>query len=143
MKFPRFTKPLRNQFEFAPYASVLFVLLMLIALSSQLVHTPGVAIRLPQIAGLPGISGPTVVVAVDASGLLFFDGQVIEEAALKEALIREVRRATTPLTLIIEADKDTRNEVSLRLATLAGQTGFQEAVLAVRPPLPGGPPIPP
>lgn len=135
MKLPRNTKIFRGQLDAAPFASVTFVLLIFLLLSSRLAFTPGVRIELPEITQkLPGIVNPSVVVAVDRAGEFYYDGtRVKSEADLIKELNAAVRRSEVGLTLEIQADQSGRIEHLSRLLALANEVGFRSAHLALRP----------
>src|SRR5690348_7154256 len=102
MKFPRNARIFRGQFDAAPFASVFF-LLVIFAVLSSLVYTPGVRLRLPQAGGwtpqdgLPGVEGPTVSVAL-VTNRYYFQNQSIAEPELKHRLQEAVKQAPEPLT---------------------------------------------
>ncbi len=135
MRFRRTHKHFSGQLDAAPFAGVFFLLAIFLALSVNLVFTPGVSIRLPAANDLTGTPNPTVVVALDASGELYFANQVVSEGNLRARLREEVRQAREPLTLVIEADRDVKYEKLVRLAVLARDLGIKEALLATRPQL--------
>lgn len=135
MKFPRNTKLFRGQMDAAPYASVLFVFIMLLLVQSSLVFTPGISVRLPETLDLPGSINPKVVVTVDDTGHVYFENQISDEATLKDKLSVVRQRATDPLTLLIQADRATRYEVLVRLAMVAREAGIEDVLLATRPKL--------
>lgn len=137
MKFPRRSKPLSGQLDAAPFAGVFLLLLIFIALGANLVFTPGVPIQLPQAVDLEGTPNPTVVVAVGAGGQLFFDNQITTETELRGQLATAARASREPLTLVVEADKDVKYEMLVRLGLLAREAGIKDALLATRPPLSG------
>src|SRR5947209_18937323 len=101
MRFPRSIKPFRGQLEMAPFLSVLFLLAILLMFGSSLVFTPGIPIDLPESAELPGTANPTVAVAVDAEGHLYFENQIIDEPRLKEKLAAPVAQSKRPLGPVI------------------------------------------
>ena len=140
MKFPRNARMLRSQLDVAPFASVFF-LLVIFALLGSLVYTPGVQIRLPAADDLPGVETPTVAVAVDAEGRLYFRHQRIEERALAARLRAEAASTPEPLTLIIQADEAVTQASLIRLGLLARNAGITNGLLATLPRLitaPGG-----
>src|ERR1700753_1992818 len=99
MKFPRNARISRGQLDAAPFAGVLFCLLIFVLLSS-LVYTPGVPINLPEsITALPGVDGPAVAVAMDPNGQLYFQNQIIVATNLLKKLQAEVARQNEPVTL--------------------------------------------
>jgi biopolymer transport protein ExbD len=134
MRFPRSIKPFRGQLEMAPFLGVLFLLAVLLMFGSSLVFTPGVPIHLPETAELPGTSNPTVAVAVDADGRFYIHNQISDEARLKEKLQSAVDQSKEPLTLVIQADKDVKHGVLVRLELLARSVGLREVLIATRRP---------
>ena len=84
MRFPRNARILRSQLDAAPFAAVFFLLVMFMMLGS-LIYTPGarVELQLPHADGLAGTDKPTVSVAIDADGRLYYENQWIEEKALR------------------------------------------------------------
>ncbi len=133
MRFPRNKQIFRGQLDVAAFAGVFFILLIFVVLQSQLVFTPGVPIRLPEAEELPGVLGPTVIVAMDASGQCYFDNQLTSERFLQQSLAEAVQASRGPLTLVIQADKDVTREKIDRLGLLARRAGIKDAVLATRP----------
>lgn len=134
MRLPRNAKIFRGQLDVAPFAAVFFLLVIFLALSSKFVFHPGVRINLPDIGQpAPGTANRTVVVAIDAEGQLYFDGQDIAEADLLERLKQTTERARQPLTLVLQADRQSRLEVGLRVAEKARPLGFLEIVFGTLP----------
>jgi len=141
MKFPRNARMLRSQLDFAPFASVCFLLVIFVMLGS-LVYTPGVPIQLPVADGLPGTDKPTITVAVDASGGLYYLNQRIEERALTNRFREAVLSAAEPLTLVIRADKDVTEANLIRLGLLARDAGITNGLLVTLPRLISAPSAP-
>lgn len=134
MRFPRNAHILRSQLDAAPFAAVLFLLVIFMMLGS-LVYTPGarLELQLPQANGLPGTDKPTVSVAIDADGRLYYENQWIEESNLRRKLQEAVKKSAEPLALVVQADKAVSYEKCLRLALLAHDAGLSEAILATLP----------
>lgn len=129
MRLSRNTRIFRGQLDFTPFASVFFLLVIFMMLGG-LVYTPGVRIQLPVADDLPGTDQPTVNVAVDASGRLYYQNQIIEADQLQSRLRDEVGRAGESLTLVVYADKDLTQEKLEGLLALARGAGIREALLA-------------
>jgi biopolymer transport protein ExbD len=126
--------------EAAPFAAVFFLLVIFMMLGS-LIYTPGarVELQLPRANGLAGTDKPTVPVAIDADGRLYYENQWIEEKALRGRLQAAARKASEPLTLVVYADKSVSYERLMNLTLLARDAGIPEALLATLP----GPLAPP
>src|SRR5271170_1715789 len=104
MKFPRNTRLLRNPFDVAPFAAVLFLLVVFLMLGA-LLPVPGIPLHPPTASDLPGTDKPSVAVAVDAGGRFYFANQIVSETQLKSSLSAAARNSREPLTLVIHADK--------------------------------------
>jgi biopolymer transport protein ExbD len=132
MKFPRNARIFRGQLDAAPFAAVLFLLVMFLLLGS-LVYTPGVHLELPIADNLPGTDKPSVAVAIDASGRLYFENQAIEESRLRGRLNVLVQQSPEPPTLIVQADRAVTTEMLVRLSMLARDVGITNGLLATLP----------
>jgi biopolymer transport protein ExbD len=132
MKFPRNARLLRSSFDMAPFAAVLFLLVIFLMLGAFL-PTSGLPLRLPVANDLPGTDQPTVAVAVDARGRFYFANQIVAEDKLKSALKAAAQKSRTPLTLVIHADKTVTYDRLIHLALLARDAGIQNALLATLP----------
>jgi biopolymer transport protein ExbD len=135
MKFPRQVRILRGQFDMAPFAAVLFLLVIFLMLGA-LVPVPGLRVRLqpPAADNLPGTDKPTVAMAVDSNGRFYFANQIVgSEAELKADFSNAVANSREPLTLVIHADKSVTYDQLLQLTLLARDAGIQNALLATLP----------
>ena len=146
MKFPRNAKILRSPFEVAPFAAVFFLLLIFL-LVAVLLPTPGIPVQLPMTDGspgrdLPGTDGPTVAVAVDANGRIYFANQIIGGSELNSRLAVAAKNSRVPLTLVIHADRSVTYEQLANLTLQARNAGITNILLATLPRVTSGPPKP-
>ena len=137
MKFPRNAKIIRSYFDVAPFAAVFFIVLIFLLLG-MLMPVPGfplTTLQLPAANELPGTDQPSVALAVDSQGRLFFENQIVSEAVLKTSLAAAAKSAPAPLTLIIHADKSVSYDTLTHLALLARepQIGITNILLATLP----------
>ena len=109
MRFPRNAKIFKGQLDAAPFAGVFFLLVLFLLLGAM-IYTPGVRIQLPAAADLPGTGQPTLGVALDANGQLFFDNQIIQPAELKARLQAAAKKSAEPLVLVVRADRLRSND---------------------------------
>lgn len=133
MRFPRQARIFRGQFDVAPYIGVLFLIVLFILLNSSLVFRTGVKIELPVSDELPGPEHPSLVVAIDHNGQVYFEHQIIQERLLQARLNVAVRHAHTPMTLVLEADGRVNQNQILRITEMARAAGIKEIWLATRP----------
>lgn len=132
MKFPRNARIFRGQLDAAPFVTVLFLLVIFLMLTS-LVYTPGVRLQLPVADNLPGTDKPTVSVAIDPGGRLYYENQIIERGQLQARLRAAANSSPEPLTLIVQADQGVSYRMLVDLTMLARDAGISEAWLATLP----------
>ncbi len=132
MKFPRNARLLRSTLDVAPFAVVFFLLVIFLTLASVL-PTPGLSLRLPVASDLPGTDKPTVAVAIDAAGRLFFANQIVTENELKSHLSAAMKNSHEPLTLIVQADQAVTYGQLVHLTMLARDAGIRDVLLATLP----------
>jgi biopolymer transport protein ExbD len=134
MKFPRNIRLLRNPLDVAPFAAVLFLLVIFLLLGA-LLPVQGLRMQLqpPTANDLPGIDQPGVAVAVDSIGRFYFKNKIVTEAELRAGLINAVKGSREPLTLVVHADKTVTYDQLVRLTLLAREAGIQNALLATLP----------
>lgn len=132
MKFPRNARLLRSTFDVAPFAVVFFLLVIFVALAT-LLPTPGLSLHLPVTDNLPGTDKPTVAVAIDAEGRLFFANQIVSENELKTQLYAAVKKSHQPLTLVVQADTTVKYGQLVQVTMLARDAGIHDVLLATLP----------
>jgi biopolymer transport protein ExbD len=132
MKFPRNARIFRGQLDAAPFVAVFFLLVIFVLLGT-LVYTPGVRIRLPVADNPAGVVGPTIAVAVYTNGQFYFRNQLIGENELTAQLRSAAASSPEPLTLVVQADRETKRESLDQLALIARNAGIQEMLLATLP----------
>jgi biopolymer transport protein ExbD len=132
MKFPRNSKLLRSPFDMAPFAAVLFLIVIFLMLGAIL-PIPGVPLRLPVATGLPGTDQPTIALAVAADGRCFLENQLVTEPQLAAGLHAAATASPAPLTLIINADQSVTYDQLMRVTLLAWRAGITNALLATQP----------
>lgn len=129
MRFPRNARIFRGQLDAAPFASVFFLIAAFLLLSARLLFTPGVHIALPEVeADQPGTDDIPLVVGIDAAGRIYFENQITSETRLLARLRSVVASSRQPLTLVIQADRDGRLEVPMRLMAAARELGLKKVV---------------
>lgn len=132
MKFPRNVRVFRGQLDASPFVGVLFLMVIFLLLSSALVYPPGIPLHLPESDGWPGPANPTVTVAIDGSGRLYYRNQVTTETQLRTQL-SDIAMDQSPLTLVLLTDRSVPSETIVRLVAMARDVGIHEALLATRP----------
>ncbi|HEX4121812.1 MAG TPA: biopolymer transporter ExbD [Verrucomicrobiae bacterium] len=136
MRFARQARIFRGPLDPAPVASVLMLLVIFIMMSS-LLYTPGVLIRLPDGDHLTVTDNPTIVVGLDSAGQCYFDNGPVAESELRAALrsrLSSLGSESNKLTMILRADKETKNEMITHVEALAKSAGIPYVLIAEWPP---------
>lgn len=142
MKFPRNARMFKGQLDAAPFACVLFCLLIFLLLA-LVVPIPGIPVHLPEPSSsrakaVTGSEGRTVTVALDAggpqnpNGILYFQNEIVDEKELERRLKQEVMKSPEPLTLVLLSDKKVPTELLYRLAGVAAAAGIKDMLLGVQ-----------
>jgi len=108
-------------------------LLVIFLMFGALLYTPGVHIQLPEANNLPGTDQPTIAVAMDANGRLFYQNQLVQESQLRKCLAEAARAMPEKPTLLVLADRKVSYENLVRLTQIARTAGIDSAVLATLP----------
>jgi biopolymer transport protein ExbD len=145
VRFPRNAKIFRGQLDAAPFAAVLFTMVIMLLLTWRLAFTAGVRIDLPSVPrDLPGVANPIVVVVVDEDGQLHYQNQIVhDEAKLIGDLKTAAQQSTEPLSLAIYADRNVKLDAVVRIAAMARELGFKDVLVPTRragPPAKQSPP---
>ncbi|HJN89475.1 MAG TPA: biopolymer transporter ExbD, partial [Verrucomicrobiota bacterium] len=72
-------RPFHGRLDFAPFVGVLFLMLPLLLFHTSMVFKPGIEvdITLPESSQHTGVNDPSLAVAVDANGILYFRNRQI------------------------------------------------------------------
>ena len=127
MKFTRTLKPLKGQFELAPYLCVVFVLLFFMLFGGYLVLPVGTRLELPSGGTRIGTwtGDPFLVVAVDAGEQCYFENQIVPDlGVLKARLSARAGAPKGPRKLYLQAERPVRHERLQELASLAREAGL-------------------
>lgn len=104
---------------------VLLLLLIFFVVTSTFVETPAIEFKLPKVSEAGTVKMSPVVVIIDATGQIYFDGRKVTLTQLQNRLMA-VRRARPGATLVVKVHRDTRYEQVVRVMTLASSCGFDK-----------------
>ena len=137
-------RPFHGRMDFAPFVGVLFLMLPLLLFNTSMVFKPGIEVNvnLPVSSQRTGVGDPSLAVAVDSDGILYFRGRswgdVLislpvseEEEDLPLASLLVNRRPDLDPNIVRRSVEQGRVRVNGRLARLddqlkAGQQGELE-----------------
>ena len=96
---------------------------------------PGGRLDLPVSDGLMLVTNTILVVAVNLSGEIYFQSQVVPAEHLRARLAAAIRDPKQPPTLVVLADKHVEYYVVAKVGAAARAAGIRDVSLAARPPL--------
>lgn len=121
MKFPRKAKIFYGgRLDFAPFASVLFLLVIFLVFSPLLISFPGVRMRQPQ-SIRPNL--PQLEVAIAEGGQIHFKSQLVSLAEFRGKLAHAVAQSERPPSLIVLMGKEAGYEAFSQVYQIALEEG--------------------
>jgi biopolymer transport protein ExbD len=108
-------RPFHGRLDFAPFVGVLFLMLPMLLFHTSMVFKPGIEvdINLPVSSQRTGVGDPSLAVAVDANGILYFRGQTLRDQVF--SLPVSEAEENLPLTeLLINRAPDLDSNIVLR-----------------------------
>ena len=108
-------RPFHGRLDFAPFVGVLFLMLPLLLFHTSMVFKPGIEvdINLPVSSQRTDVGDPSLAVAVDANGILYFRGQTLRDQVF--SLPVSEAEENLPLTeLLINRVPDLDSNIVLR-----------------------------
>ncbi|HJO09763.1 MAG TPA: biopolymer transporter ExbD [Verrucomicrobiota bacterium] len=134
-------RPFHGRLDLAPFAGVLFVMLPLLLFHTSMVFKPGieVAVDLPVSAQPTVVRDPSMAVAVDVNGILYFRGEPLrdqlislpvgeDEASLPLVDLLVNRNPTLDINIVLRSVEQGRVRINGRLARLDDQLKAGEQV---------------
>ncbi len=84
-------RPFHGQLDFAPFVGVLFLMLPLLLFNTSMVFKPGIEVNvdLPVSFQRSGVGDPSLAVAVDANGILYFHGDTLRDQVFSRKVSEE------------------------------------------------------
>jgi biopolymer transport protein ExbD len=99
------------------------------------VDLPGGRIDLPAGDSLVIATNPLVTLAINLSGQIYYQSQMLPEERLGAELSAAARKAGRPVTLMILADRAVPYDLIIRTGAAARTAGIEQVLLATRPAL--------
>ena len=130
MQFRRSVSP-EVQINIAPLVDVVFLLVIFFAVSTTFLESAGLELTLPNSSSSADVPPSQVSVVVTADGLLYLDGEQVDEQGLAEQL-RERLAAMEQKLVVLKADTETPHGKVVRVMDLAREAGATELNIAAK-----------
>jgi biopolymer transport protein ExbD len=110
-------KILEGNYNYIPFISVFFLLLIFLMLNSSFVQVSSINIELPPLPGQP-VSAEKLVVTIDKNQNYYFNDQVMDLKTIKEQLANIVSKYQVD-SIILRADQNTPQGAVAKILSLA------------------------
>ena len=115
-----------------PLVDIVLVLLIVFMVTATFIATPSIQVDLPKAATGEPAEISRLSLTLDASGVLYLNGEVAEDAELKTFIQNELA-ADKELQAIISADKDASHGSVIRIIDLIKTEGVSKFAINVQP----------
>ncbi len=120
---PQRQQSMMSDINVTPMVDVMLVLLVIFIITAPML-TSSVKLELPSAKAAPAVVQPeTVMLAIDARGVVYWNDEALDSAALDRRLAEAAAKSTQP-ELQLRADKNTRYEVVAQVMAAAQTHGL-------------------
>ena len=130
MQFRRSISP-QVQINIAPLVDVVFLLVIFFAVSTTFLETAGLELTLPNSSSSADVPPNQVSVVVTADGLLYLDGEQVDEQGLSEQLSERLAAMEQKL-VVLKADTETPHGKVVRVMDIAREAGATDLNIAAK-----------
>ena len=132
MIFKRRCEIAKGKLDIAPLIDVVLLLLIFFMLSSSMIMPSALKVNLPRSSAARPRRGRKVTVSINREGRIFWQGKAVDiEGAGKR--FAEIAATDPDMTVVIEADRDSRHGRVVEVMSLARSHGLTHlAIAAVR-----------
>ena len=130
MQFRRSGSP-EVQINIAPLVDVVFLLVIFFAVSTTFLENAGLELTLPNSSSSADVPRSQVSIVVTAAGLLYLDGEQVDEQGLSEQLSERLAAMEQKL-VVLEADTETPHGKVVRVMDIAREAGATDLNIAAK-----------
>ncbi len=130
MQFRRSGSP-EVQINIAPLVDVVFLLVIFFAVSTTFLENAGLELTLPNSSPSADVPRSQVSIVVTAAGLLYLDGEQVDEQGLSEQLSERLAAMEQKL-VVLEADTETPHGKVVRVMDIAREAGATDLNIAAK-----------
>ena len=132
MKFKRKTALEKGRLDIAPLVDVVLLLIIFFMLTSSFITPSGLRVDLPSAESVEPQEKDHLTVSISEEGDIFVDDRPVSPEVLRDRLAASLA-AFPGRTLILEADRQSRHGVVVRVMSLARDLGWEKMAIAAHP----------
>ena len=115
--------------DITPMLDVVFIMLIFFIVTATFVKESGIDVNRPQAATAVVKEKANILIAIDASNRIWIDRREVDVRSVR-ANIERLHAENPKGTVVIQADKDSRNEVLVQVMDASRLAGVYEIALA-------------
>ena len=126
---PKHRKAIFNEINITPLTDIFLVLLIIMMVVAPVLQQARRDIETPTIAGGAGLDRGKITIEITKDGVCYADATEISVENL-EAYLKGKSETTKQSALVVQADRYTRNKVTMKVYEAAQAAGFNEITIA-------------
>ena len=119
--------------DLTPLMDVVFIMLIFFIVTTSFVKESGVEVNRPTAATAQRQERGTIVVAITADGRIWIDRREVDPRAVRASVAR-LRAASPAASVVIQADRDSRNGLLVRVMDQIRRAGVRNIAIAADTP---------
>ena len=129
MNMSQFDDDDESEVNLTPMLDVVFIMLIFFIVTASFVKEAGIDVNKPQAVTSQPKEQANILIAIDAEGNVWMDGRNVDPRAVR-AHIERMHAENPQGTVVIQADRDSRNEVLVQVMDASRLAGVYEIALA-------------
>lgn len=126
---PKHRRAMFNEINITPLTDIFLVLLIIMMVVAPVLQQARRDIQPPTIAGGAGLERGKITIEITKEGECYVDGTGIAEDNL-EVYLKGKLDSTKQTALVVQADRFTKNKVTMKVYDAAEKAGFNEITIA-------------
>jgi len=126
---PKHRKAIFNEINITPLTDIFLVLLIIMMVVAPVLQQARRDIQPPTIDGGAGLDRGKITIEVTKDGACYVDAQEIAQDNL-EAYLKGKSETTKQTALVVQADRYTKNKVTMKVYECAQAAGFNQITIA-------------
>lgn len=118
-----------SEINLTPMLDVVFIMLIFFIVTAVFVKEPGVEVTKPEAATAITPDAASIFVAITPNSEIWIDGKPVDQTAVR-AEIERLKSENPEGGLVVQADRDARNELLISVMDAAKNAGVVEVTIA-------------
>lgn len=123
------TEPEESSVDITPMLDVVFIMLIFFIVTATFIKEAGIDVDKPEAATAVVQEKASILVAIDASDRVWINRRATDIRALR-SIIERLHAENPKGTLVIQADRDSRNDTLVRVMDASRRAGVYSIALA-------------